>query len=178
MYGYMKFSIITVLFLLTISSLANAETGKPVLRLWYKQPAKEWMQATPVGNGRLGAMIFGGINNDRIALNEITMWAGQPDPDQELPCGKEKLAEIRKLFFDGKIKEGNDSALKYLSGKPNTFGTDMPVGDLNLKFNLDEKNISEYRRELNLENAVTTVDFKAGDVNHRRDIVVLTRIAY
>ena len=106
----MKFSIIPVLFLLTISQLTNAETGKPVLKLWYRQPAKEWMQSTPVGNGRLGAMIFGGINNDRIALNEITMWAGQPDPDQELPCGKEKLAEIRKLFFDGKIKEGNDSA--------------------------------------------------------------------
>ena len=134
--------------------------GSLCLKLWYRQPAKEWMQATPVGNGRLGAMIFGGINNDRIALNEITMWAGQPDPDQELPCGKEKLAEIRKLFFDGKIKEGNDSAQKYLSGKPNTFGTHLPVGDLNLKFNLDEKSISEYRRELNLENAITTVTFK------------------
>ena len=65
---FMKFSIITVLFLLTISSLTNADTGKPVLKLWYKQPAKEWMQATPVGNGRLGAMIFGGINNDRDCI--------------------------------------------------------------------------------------------------------------
>ena len=155
--------------LINISVSAGAEVGKPVLKLWYRQPAKEWMQSTPVGNGRLGAMVFGGINNDRIALNEITMWAGQPDPDQELACGKEKLEGIRKLFFDGKIKEGNDSAQKYLSGKPNTFGTHLPVGDLNLKFNLDEKSISEYRRELNLENAITTVTFKSDGAAYKRE---------
>jgi len=106
----MKLLWINLLILINISVLAGSERGKPVLTLWYRQPAKEWMQSTPVGNGRLGAMIFGGINNDRIALNEITMWSGQPDPDQELPCGKEKLAEIRKLFFNGKTEEVNEAA--------------------------------------------------------------------
>jgi alpha-L-fucosidase 2 len=127
------------------------------------------MKSTPVGNGRLGAMIFGGIANDRIALNEITMWAGQPDPNQEIQCGKEKLAEIRRLFFEGKIKEGNDSAQKYLSGKPNSFGTHIPVGDLNLKFNIDEKDISDYRRELNLEDAITTVTFTTDKATFKRE---------
>ena len=165
----MKLYFIPVLFLLTISAKIHAETGKPILRLWYNQPADEWMKSTPVGNGRLGAMIFGGINNDRVALNEITLWAGQPDPNQELPCGKEKLAGIRKLFFDGKIKEGNDSAVKYLSGRPNTFGTHIPVGDLNLGFSFDENKATEYKRELNLENAITTVSFKIEDIVYKRE---------
>ncbi len=165
----MKLIWIHILIFYTIASVTASGPEKPALKLWYNQPAKEWMQSTPVGNGRLGAMIFGGINNDRIALNEITMWAGQPDPKQEVTCGKAKLAEIRQLFFDGKLKQGNDSAIKYLSGKPNTFGTHIPVGDLNLKFNLDEKSISEYRRELNLENAITTVTFKSGGVFYTRE---------
>jgi alpha-L-fucosidase 2 len=160
---------IPVILLFITSSIINAESEKPVLKLWYKQPANEWMKATPIGNGRLGAMIFGGINHDRIALNEITMWAGQPDPNQELSCGKEKLAKIRKLFFEGKIKEGNKLATKYLSGKPNTFGTHIPVGDLNLDFNYDETNLSDYNRELNLENAITTVSYKTGNVNYKRE---------
>ena len=81
-------SSIPVLILLTISQLTNAEARKPVLKLWYRQPAKEWMQSTPVGNGRLGAMIFGGINNDRIALNEITMWRVSLTLIRNYPAGK------------------------------------------------------------------------------------------
>ena len=73
----MKLSIINFLFLLAIASLTKAETGKPMLRLWFEQPAKEWMESTPVGNGRLGAIISGGISNDRNALNEITLTSNQ-----------------------------------------------------------------------------------------------------
>lgn len=84
-YDMKKLSVI--LISVFISSLfLNAKSEKPVLKLWYKQSADEWMKSTLIGNGRLGVMIFGGINNDRIALNEITIWAGQPDPNQELPC--------------------------------------------------------------------------------------------
>ena len=105
-----------IFFSLIISSFSLiAKSDKPEMKLWYKQPANEWMTSTPIGNGRLGAMIFGGTEVDRIALNEITMWAGQPDPNQELTCGKEKLAEIRELFFKGKIEDGNSLAIKYLS---------------------------------------------------------------
>jgi alpha-L-fucosidase 2 len=167
----MNMKKIAALAILIASSsvLLNARDDKPVLKLWYKQPASEWMNSTPIGNGRLGAMIFGGIEEERIALNEITMWAGQPDPNQELPCGREKLAEIRNLFFEGQVEEGNKQAIKYLSGKPNTFGTHIPVGDLNLKFNYGEKEISEYQRELNIENAITTVSYKVGPVRYTRE---------
>lgn len=139
------------------------------LKLWYEQPADKWMKATPVGNGRLGAMIFGGITKERIALNEITMWAGQPDAHQHTPCGKEKLTEIRQLFFDGKIKEGNALAHQYLSGKPNTFGTHMPVGDIQLTFNHDTAKATDYRREVNIENAVTTVQYKIDHIHYTRE---------
>jgi alpha-L-fucosidase 2 len=167
-YVMIKLSVILI-SVLTSSLILNAKSEKPVLKLWYKQPADEWMKSTPIGNGRLGAMIFGGINNDRIALNEITMWAGQPDPNQELPCGKEKLAEIRKLFFESNIEEGNKLAINYLSGKPNTFGTHIPVGDLKLNFNHNETGVSDYRRELNLENAITTVSYKIDKINYTRE---------
>jgi alpha-L-fucosidase 2 len=165
----MKKILITAMLLFVTPFLLRARNEKPVLKIWYKQPANEWMKSTPIGNGRLGAMIFGGINNDRIALNEITMWAGQPDPNQEISCGKEMLAEIRSLFFEGKIKEGNNLATKYLSGRPNTFGTHIPVGDLNLKFDYNEANVSDYMRELNLENAITTVSYKIDNVIYKRE---------
>lgn len=80
----------------------------------------------PTGNGRLGAMIYGGTQTETIALNEITMWAGQADENQEIPCGKEKLAEMRQLFFAGKLIEGNQMATQYLSGTPHSFGTHVP----------------------------------------------------
>lgn len=162
--------IFSLLFSLFITSLILiVQSERPVLKLWYKQPANEWMNSTPIGNGRLGAMIFGNIKNERIALNEITMWAGQPDSNQEVSCGKEKLAEMRKLFFEGKIDEGNKQAIKYLSGKPNTFGTHLPVGDLNLNFNHNETDVSDYKRELNLESAITTISYKIDNVNYKRE---------
>ncbi|MCD8175950.1 MAG: glycoside hydrolase family 95 protein [Tannerellaceae bacterium] len=75
--------------------------------VWYSTPATGWMEAIPMGNGRLGMMVYGGIENETIALNEVTLWSGQHDPEQEIACGKEKLTEIRQLFFEGRLEEGN-----------------------------------------------------------------------
>jgi len=155
---------------LFLSSLGlTAQIEKPLLNLWYKQPANEWMKAIPIGNGRLGAMIYGCLKQERIGMNEITMWTGQVDPNQELAGGKEKLAKIRKLFFDGKLEEGNNEAIKAFSGKPNTFGTHIPVGELKLNFDCDTSNISEYKRDLNLENAIATVSYKLKNVSYKRE---------
>jgi len=168
----MKNKINTFFFGLVFLSLFlfyGCKESKQPLELWYKQPADKWMQATPIGNGRLGAMIYGGIETETIALNEITFWSGQPDENQELPCGKEKLAEMRKLFFDGKLKEGNEMAARYLSGKPHSFGTHLPVGDLKFNFSLSGKQISDYKRSLNIENALSTITFKADNINFTRE---------
>ncbi len=137
--------------------------------LWYKQPADEWMKAVPLGNGRLGAMVYGGISTETIALNEVTMWSGQPDSLQERACGKERLAEIRQLFFDGKLEEGNKMATKYLAGQPHSFGSHLPIGDLNFNFHCDSSNVTDYRRSLDLEKAVANVSFKIANVTYQRE---------
>jgi alpha-L-fucosidase 2 len=129
------------------------------------------MQATPVGNGRLGFMIYGGTDMETIAMNEITLWSGQYDEEQETPCGKEMLEEIRALFFDGKTDEGNRLGAEYLAGKPHSFGTHLPFGDMKIKFDHNGNEISNYKRELDIENAVTTVSYNAGSVAYRREYI-------
>ncbi len=78
-------------------------------RLWYQQPADEWMKAVPLGNGRLGAMVYGGIDEEKVALNEISMWSGQPDPENNNLCGREHLDEIRECFFPRRLGAGRPS---------------------------------------------------------------------
>ena len=68
--------------------------------LWYQQPAGEWMEAMPAGNGRLSAMVYGGIARERIALGEISLWSGKPDASNNDICGKDKLDEMRRCFFN------------------------------------------------------------------------------
>ncbi len=149
-----------------ISPFAGAENS---LRLWYNQPASEWMESLPLGNGRLGAMIFGGIQKETIALNEITVWSGKVDPDQEKIVGKEKLLELRKYFFSGEIEKGNEIAKQLLVGSPHSYGTHLPVCNLNLQFDYPEGYIQNYSRELNLENAIATVNFTKGNVKYNRE---------
>jgi alpha-L-fucosidase 2 len=138
------------------------------LKLWYEQPASAWMQAAPLGNGRLGAMIYGGVETETLALNEISLWSGQYDENQEIPCGKDILAKIRKLYFEGKMDEGNDLANRFLSGTPHSFGTHLPVGDLKISTKHTGA-ISGYRRELDMETAVASVSYKAGNIPYRRE---------
>ena len=139
------------------------------LKLWYNQPASEWMKALPLGNGRLGAMVFGGIQKETIALNEVTMWSGQPDPNQEKALGKEKLQEIRTLFFNGKLKEGNEISQKLMAGTPHSFGSHLPIGNLYLNFDYPKGRIKNYERELNIENALASVSYEKGNVKYSRE---------
>ena len=160
-----------LLTLLLVTSCNKENTNSRKLSLWYQQPAQEWMQATPVGNGRLGAMIYGGTETETIALNEVTLWSGQYDEEQEIPCGKEMLGKIRQLFFDGKIEEGNQLGAQYLSGRPNSFGTNLPFGDLKLNFSKEHANITNYKRELDIEQSITTVTYNASGVNYKREYI-------
>jgi alpha-L-fucosidase 2 len=153
--------------LLTVASCKKENaTG-----LWYLQPAEEWMQATPVGNGRLGAMIYGGTETETVALNEITLWSGQYDEEQETACGKEILGEIRRLFFDGKIEEGNALGSRYLYGRPHSFGTHLPLGDLKIKSGHGHAGIKNYKRTLDIEKSITTVTYSASGVNYKREYI-------
>lgn len=78
------------IMMISLSGCTNLE-AKDKVELWYEQPAKEWMSSVPIGNGRIGAMVFGGIEEETIALNESSMWSGQYDENQEIPFGKERM---------------------------------------------------------------------------------------
>lgn len=139
--------------------------------LWYAAPAKEWMEAVPLGNGRIGAMVYGGVGQDRIALNEITMWSGQRDSLQNDNCGPEKLAEIRAAFFGGEIAKGNELTHKYLSGRSASFGTHLPVGDLIISVVNPSTSVSGYRRSLDLAEGVATTTYSSGGVKFTREYI-------
>lgn len=158
-----------ILFLLTLCLPALLHAGKQDI-LWYDSPADEWIKSLPVGNGRLGAMIYGGIQTETIALNESSMWAGEYDPHQEQPFGKKKLQELRRLFFENQLVEGNRIAGKYLTGKAHSFGTHLPIGDLKINFNYPENTQpAEYKRILDMNNAVHTVTYRTGGITYKRE---------
>ena len=170
-----KLTLITSMILLAgfpIRSEAK-EKKKTKTILWYDKPADEWMKSLPIGNGRLGAMIYGGVDTETIALNESTMWSGEYDKDQQRPFGKEKLTELRKLFFEGKLAEGNSIAGNMMAGTPHSFGTHLPIGNLKINFTYPKENSikTDYRRELDLGNAVNTVTYKVGDVKYTRQCI-------
>lgn len=161
-----KFVLAGLINLLSVSTFAQAEQA---LKLWYTQPAGEWMKSLPLGNGRLGAMVFGGIQQETIALNEITMWSGQVDPDQEKRLGKEKLQEIRNMFFKGDIAEGNRVSQELMAGTPHAFGSHLPIGDLHLFFEYPGGKIENYYRDLDIEHAVAHVSYEKGGVRYSRE---------
>ena len=134
--------------------------------LWYKQPAKIWTDALPVGNGRLGAMVFGGVTEERLQLNEDTLWSGFPR-DWNNPHASEALPEIRKLVLEEKHYKDADIACRRMQGPYNE--SYQPLGNLHLKFTgLPET--TDYRRELDLDSAVARVSFTAAGVIYTREV--------
>ncbi|HPS00613.1 MAG TPA: glycoside hydrolase N-terminal domain-containing protein [Candidatus Sumerlaeota bacterium] len=150
------------------SELRNKRMGKNPLILWYPQPASQWVQALPVGNGRLGAMVFGGTAQERLQFNEETLWLGGPH-DYAHPGAVKALPEIRRLLFEGKQKEAQDLAMKEFMSQPLHQMPYQPFGDLNLTFPGHEK-AEDYYRELDLDEAVATVEYKVDGVTFRREV--------
>lgn len=138
------------------------------LRLWYKRPAAVWDEALPIGNGRLGGMVFGKIKNEQIQLNEDSIWYGDP-VDRNNPDALKNLPKIRQLLFEGKIKEAEKLAALALSGVPESERPYQTMGDLLINFDLDADEAEDYVRELDLENAIAAVRFKANGINYTRE---------
>ncbi len=159
------------------------------MTLWYRQPAadhpytppvagggrgaaaaasSEWVKALPVGNGRLGAMVFGGVVNERLQLNEDTLWAGGPyDPVN--PDAQAALPEVRRLLFDGKYAEGAKLITDKVMAKPLAQMPYQTIGNLQLTF--PETNAAEnYRRDLDLDTAIARVDYTSGGVHYTREV--------
>jgi alpha-L-fucosidase 2 len=149
-------------------ALDDDATAPAALKLWYDRPAAQWVEALPVGNGRLAAMVFGGTVIERLQLNEDTLYAGGPyDPTN--PEALATLPEARRLIFDGKYKEANDLIGEKMMARTIKQMPFQPVGDLNLNFP-DHDDASAYRRELNLDTAIASVTYTVGGVRHMREV--------
>ena len=157
-----------VLLLTGIFSHAQSTAGE-ALKLWYRQPAANWNEALPVGNGRLGAMVFGNVFTERLQLNEQTVWSGKKE-DFVNPQAKAALPEIRKRLFAGKYIEAQQMAQEKLMGTRKTGSAYQTLGDLWLTFDEPKEEVQAYRRELDLESAVAGVQYRIKDVTYRREI--------
>ena len=154
----------------TLITLASCSTNNDCnkLSLWYDEPADEWMKALPIGNGRLGAMVYGGVNCETIALNEITFWTGGRDENQDPQGGAEHLAEMRASFFANDYNKLHDLAGRYLVGRAEKFGTHIPVGNMNLLMSHSSQ-YTHYKRTLDLNEAIVKVEYKVGDTLYQRE---------
>ena len=141
------------------------------LSLWYPRPAQRWLEALPVGNGRLGAMLFGGIPTERLALNESTFWSGAPDATHDNPSARQHLPEIRRLLFDGQYRQAVDLISRHLLGRRGDYGTHLPVGDLLLEMRHPDGEVRDYRRDLDLDQAVASVHYGVGEVRFTRELL-------
>ena len=157
------------LFVLLVLSvgLINAQ-DESNLKLWYEKPASQWVEALPVGNGRLGAMVFGNPVNEVIQLNENTVWAGQPNRNDN-PEAKADLPEVRKLIFEGKYKEAQDIINEKFISKTSHGMPYQTVGNLRLNF-AGHENFSNYYRELDIEKAVTISRYSVNGVNYKTEV--------
>jgi len=147
--------------------------------LWYRQPAQKWTEAMPVGNGRLGGMVFGGVERERIQLNEDSLWSGGPQ-DADNPEALKHLSEVRRLLFENRVVEAQELANKTMvckgvgsrraSSAYDPYGSYQTLGDIRFSFGGHQSGYCGYRRQLDLDTAVATVSYCIGNARFTREI--------
>jgi alpha-L-fucosidase 2 len=146
----------------------RAEPPAGGLVLWYRKPAGEWVEAMPIGNGRIGAMVFGGLERERLQLNEDTLWDGYPrDPTN--PEALQALGEVRRLLFEGRNGEATKLAGQKMMGIPQRIKSYQSLGDLWME-TPGLAAAQDYRRDLDLETGVASVRYKADGATHTREV--------
>jgi alpha-L-fucosidase 2 len=161
-----KLKLILFVSLLWVATNSVAQKQQD-LKLWYNKPAGHvWENALPIGNGFLGAMVYGNVDTESIQLNEFTVWSGSPNRNDN-PLALDSLGEIRKLIFDGKQKEAEQIANRVIISKKSQGQMYEPVGELHLAFGR-QNNYTSYYRELDIEKAVAKTSYKIGDVTYTR----------
>ncbi len=136
--------------------------------IWLGTPAEQWDHALPVGNGRLGGMVFGSVNRERVQLNEQTLWMGGPEA-RDNPQALAKLPEVRRLLFDGRPREAYALAERHLMASRWRLDSYQTLGDLRLTFD-HEGATTGYRRELDLDTAVARVGYTNAGVRYTREV--------
>jgi alpha-L-fucosidase 2 len=162
----MRNPILCSILFVSLAAPASFAASDPVL--WYRHPAQKWGDALPVGNGRLGGMVYGGVVKEHIQLNEDTVWNGKKR-DRINPEALKALPEVRRLLFEGKVREAETLEDKKMMGIPNRQPPYQPLGDLNIEFQ-GQENATDYRRELNLATGVVRVSYRVGDATYTREV--------
>lgn len=140
------------------------------LKLWYRQPAELWTDSLPLGNGRIGAMVFGGIKKERIGLNEDTLWSGSPC-DKNNAHAAEYLEQARELCREKKFRQAQELIEKKMQG--DYTESYLPLGDLTIEFpEIDEGEVTEYYRDLDLNQAVCHTAYRSAGVQYSREVFV------
>ncbi len=157
---------------LVLSLLVHAQPPTPSsqLVLWYSHPAPldHWTEALPIGNGRMGAMIFGGTPEERIQLNEDTIWNGAPK-NRENPEAHVVFPEVRRLLLAGKVDQAEAVAGKSFDAIPPDLPNYETLGDLSINF-AEKGEPTAYRRQLDLDSGIVTISYSKGDIKYRREI--------
>ena len=169
--------LLALLLFLCISVSGQTSSN---LRLWFDTPAKEFTQSLPLGNGRLGAMVFGGVSQERLVLNENSLWSGSSQ-GADRPDAAKYLPEIRRLLLAGKNAEAEKLVYAHFtckgqgsgrgSGKDVPYGSYQTLGNLKLKFPGGDE-VQNYRRELDLESAVAQVEYEQNGTKYLRQVFV------
>lgn len=155
--------------------------GDANLTLWYKTPARQWINALPIGNGRLGAMVFGGIQLERLQFNEDTLWSGGPRDWNNVEA-RRVLPEVRRLIFEERYAEANELARQMQGSYTESY---QPLGDLWLDFPFaNPEVVSDYYRDLDLDRALATTRYTVDGATYSREVfssfpdqVIVTRVA-
>jgi alpha-L-fucosidase 2 len=156
-----RITILVLFFLFALFSLDCSRSARlhGEYVLWYSSPAKQWTEALPVGNGRLGGMLFGNPAVERLQVNEESLWGGINVPNNN-PGALEHLPQIRKLILDGRIPEAYELAERYLAGIPGKTRSYQTLGDIYFQFADTTGTVENYRRELDLESGIASVSFE------------------
>lgn len=138
-------------------------------KLWYEQPASVWTEALPLGNGRFGAMVFGGVKDELLQLNEATLWSGDPVQHNVNPEAKNYLPKVRAALFANKL----DSAEYYTKKMQGVFSQNyLPLGDVLIHQQLPEAAPTAYYRDLNIANATSTTKFTVNGIDYKREVFI------
>jgi alpha-L-fucosidase 2 len=156
---------------LAATGAARGQERRNPLALWFRQPAKVWTEALPVGDGHMGAMVFGGVASERIQLNEHSLWSGHPVEDDDAAV-KDRIADMRRLLLEGKYAEANEVGRRWRAPAPQGGRASyQTLGDLLLQLD-GEGEAEDYRRELDLDTGIARTEFRRGGVRCVREVFV------